>query len=1316
MNYALRLSKNENKGPLGEKEYFEDDEEEKRKVKELLEKIKTSEYIVVHSGAGISTSSGLQDFRGPTGIWTNESRNEINYKRRIQNEREKKKGEVKQMEKEEVKQRENEEEKIKTYKTIKGSLQGKYENLNYATIYYSSNNKAEPQFNVIKKEKVENFSEDDKIERCSAISDSSLEHHKRNTNLNMTDHYNTYIDIKNSLKSYSNVEEDCSHNSSANNADKSENGDSSDSALNSKNVDRKDKSYRPYLDPNYSYNDSKDKQSKKRNIYIKKENSSSNSQNSSSLSDNKNVYMHNSSITDEKTNITNHLKSDENYVIFGNRKKQIIDLHLALPTKTHIMIKELMNRNIIKYLITQNIDSLHYRCGTKFSKISEIHGNIFIERCDFCGRRYLRDFVISTISFKPTGSLCFLCSFPPVGICTDVLLDWNNAYEDFFHLNSIKHSQRADFHFCLGSSFYIVPASYYPSKKKFANENSYSCLINYQKSSLSKEVNLSLHSNVNDISDIIINEFSLDPLSVRNALIIVVRCQLMDFDLLCDELITVMNSKKDLESLREVKEEIKDGYNNNTEVDPSSKFSLNNNNNNSNQGKHFDQEGSSLLIDKKETLNNYSGYKKVSHDRDDKYFYGTNGGDVNSNNTDNNKKKINKYNNNNDTDEENYTPYNTISGNDGTVNEQKSSNNTREQLFLIKCSMIKNIKTVSLDSLCKTSVRVVDSNKGIWIIRTNYSCLLEIELWYNSFVLLKLNYNEHSTFIELNTWIVNVAYTHGDDIDDVDYFNNSKNSIRSFSLIKNKYLCHKNAHKFLDGNDCYESKRAQNENKYGELENNKDYNNDYDNRHNSNNNNDNNNNDMSENYSCCENCNKPRLEHFQISEILNEHVHVGYNPINIQPKSKVELLAILSNSNKMYNYNSYMPFELPNSIKLLYNLFCLINKSNKEKTNYTREKREIDKMEVFIKSLSLSKSINIYTSNFINLFIQKQKLSYQGHYTFRERKKRKLNDFSLCSSSDENKEEKFFIFYDLYMNEYKDLYKIKINKDLIKNNSFNYRLKNSYSEESNIIRHKQDLIMQEEINKLCKINQCSYINEMNITKDKDFIQNIEESSYSDKSSTENETIYNSYGNFRNVYNCYSNAIATEWNDNKLSSENYMQKNNNYYSSSNNNSMPYDGKAINSDILQNNYIGQNSCADHCKLANDNISYKGTVNNPLEKSYISTENKCEDSDCSYSHFLFCPTILISNKHKLGELVSKIPKYIKPQKIYTPYRKLIRDKKHSNTLQKCRNEIWHETYNDLINNINKEHIIDSTLYKEICYFPLWLLNYINDLFECL
>ncbi|KAL7063629.1 hypothetical protein AAHC03_0910 [Spirometra sp. Aus1] len=70
VNYASGLSPYPNKGVCGLPEIFDQEETLSRKITSLVNLIRTSKYTVVHTGAGISTTSGIPDFRGPKGSIT----------------------------------------------------------------------------------------------------------------------------------------------------------------------------------------------------------------------------------------------------------------------------------------------------------------------------------------------------------------------------------------------------------------------------------------------------------------------------------------------------------------------------------------------------------------------------------------------------------------------------------------------------------------------------------------------------------------------------------------------------------------------------------------------------------------------------------------------------------------------------------------------------------------------------------------------------------------------------------------------------------------------------------------------------------------------------------------------------------------------------------------------------------------------------------------------------------------------------------------------------------------------------------------------
>lgn len=131
----------------------------------------------------------------------------------------------------------------------------------------------------------------------------------------------------------------------------------------------------------------------------------------------------------------------------------------ASPSLTHMAILALVRAGLCKHVVSQNVDGLHLRSGFPREMLSELHGNIFQERCQTCDRVYFRNFDVGGCGFKKTGRRCDL---PCGGELFDMVLDWEDALPvDEFH-SAQRHSLLADFSLALGTSMRVLPASGIP--------------------------------------------------------------------------------------------------------------------------------------------------------------------------------------------------------------------------------------------------------------------------------------------------------------------------------------------------------------------------------------------------------------------------------------------------------------------------------------------------------------------------------------------------------------------------------------------------------------------------------------------------------------------------------------------------------------------------------------------------------------------------------------------------------------------------------------------------------------------------------------
>ncbi|XP_057485294.1 NAD-dependent protein deacetylase SRT1-like [Actinidia eriantha] len=204
-----------------------------------------------------------------------------------------------------------------------------------------------------------------------------------------------------------------------------------------------------------------------------------------------------------------------------------LPFHRAMPSMTHMALVELEKAGILKFVISQNIDGLHLRSGIPREKLSELHGNSFMEMCPSCDAEYLRDFEVETIGLKETPRHCSndVCG----ARLRDTVLDWEDALPSKEMNPAEKHCKMADVVLCLGTSLQITPACNLPLKSLSGGGKI--VIVNLQKTPKDKKANLVIHGLVDKIIAGVIDQLNLRiPPFVRTDLLQIIFAQGLSLD------------------------------------------------------------------------------------------------------------------------------------------------------------------------------------------------------------------------------------------------------------------------------------------------------------------------------------------------------------------------------------------------------------------------------------------------------------------------------------------------------------------------------------------------------------------------------------------------------------------------------------------------------------------------------------------------------------------------------------------------------------------------------------------------------------------
>jgi NAD-dependent deacetylase len=175
-----------------------------------------------------------------------------------------------------------------------------------------------------------------------------------------------------------------------------------------------------------------------------------------------------------------------------------IDIHKAIPNNAHIGLARLEKIGYIQTIITQNIDRLHQKAGSK--NVLEVHGSIQNLVCVRCFHKFDSQRFVEAILENGQVPHCPDCG----GVLKPDLILMGEQLPAKVWWKAQEASKKCDLMIVAGSSLEVLPVAGLPMR---ALENgAHLILINHSQTYLDMRADVVLHNDVDEVIPMVVEE------------------------------------------------------------------------------------------------------------------------------------------------------------------------------------------------------------------------------------------------------------------------------------------------------------------------------------------------------------------------------------------------------------------------------------------------------------------------------------------------------------------------------------------------------------------------------------------------------------------------------------------------------------------------------------------------------------------------------------------------------------------------------------------------------------------------------------------